>query len=111
MLIVLDPPRRSHVIQSGETTRTMLVRLRSPRRRRSSTEMMGVPGTSPLPCASRSAFWTVVRCAPALAAIASMQRSQYPFARHSSPTMRLFDKPLQDRHVLHARHIRNLSSG
>ena len=71
MLIVLDPPRRSHVIQSGETTRTMLVRLRSPRRRRSSTEMMGVPGTSPLPCASRSAFWTVVRCTPALAAIAS----------------------------------------
>jgi hypothetical protein len=74
--------------QSRETMRMMLVRLRWPRRRRSCAVMMAVrPGS--LPCASRSAFCTVVRCTPALAAMASMCRVQHPCTRHSSPTMRI----------------------
>jgi hypothetical protein len=51
-------PRRSHVIHSGETIRTMLVRLlRRPVGRRSSTVMRRR--------ACLSAFCTVVRCMPA----------------------------------------------
>jgi hypothetical protein len=78
-------PILSHNCHSRLMTRTTLVNDGWPRLRRSST------ATRRNALACRRAFCTVVLQTPALDAIASMWREQFPRERHSSPMIRSTD--------------------